>query len=83
MRIYTYKVSGKAPFPVDMLRYDQAFPRHEDQSHLITSEFDPFVAPPTGAVMTVELGGLRPPTFGRWESFGWSADFDSITWVKA
>ncbi len=88
MKIYTYKVSGYAPFPVDMLRHDQAFPKHEDESHLITSEYDwtqldPFMGPPNeGEIMYLELAGLRSPTLRLWSSFGWTVDENSITWMK-
>ena len=77
MRIYRYKVSGRYPFPADMLRYDRAFP---------TDSAEAMMPSPSGMYdgkgMTVELAGLSPPTALRWASFGWAVDEDSITWQK-
>ena len=77
MRIYRYKVSGKYPFPADMLRYDRAFP---------TDSAEAMMPSPSGMYdgkgMTVELAGLSPPTALRWASFGWAVDEDSITGQK-
>ena len=77
MRIYRYKVSGKYPFPADMLRYDRAFP---------TDSAEAMMPSPSGMYdgkgMTVEFAGLSPPTALRWASCGWAVDEDSITWQK-
>ena len=75
MRIYRYTVSGKYPFPADMLRYDRAFPTHSAEAIMPspTGMYD-------GKVITVDLAGLNPPTMFRWYAFGWAVDEDSITW---
>jgi len=70
VKIYNYRVTGFAPFPVDMLRYDQAYPRHESESYKIVT--GNLLTPHPEGVQVIELQGLRYPTEGRWESFGWS-----------
>jgi hypothetical protein len=58
-------VTGWGQFPIDMLRYDRATPASEGDSAAITNSFNR----PRGAI-TVNLLCPRPPTQGRWESFG-------------
>ena len=72
-RMSRYSVEGFAPFPYDMLRYDESWPATESDA---------------GAMERVE-GGLRQsealgptrirlatfsgqPTVERWQSFGWT-----------
>ena len=78
MQIYRYIVRGTYPFPVDMLRYDQAFP---------TDSAEAMTPSPSGMYDSkgrrVELAGLKPPTALRWASCGWAVDEDSITSEKA
>lgn len=62
-----YKVRGAFMFPIDMLRYDNSWPRHESESALIgivdRGEND--------GPVTIELVTIGNPTPARWESFGW------------
>jgi len=64
-----YTVRGPDPFPIDMLRFDRAWPAETDDSAVIqvSIEF------PTGST-EVHLVSDKRPTVGRWESFGWSVE---------
>jgi len=70
---YEYEVSGHGEFPLDMLRYDTAWPAYEAEIHL----FDP--PRPSGTnraeylkPRTIRLRSNRQPTAARWASFGWN-----------
>lgn len=71
MYAFSYKVRGRGPFPLDMLRYDASFPRNESEIYdMAKTGYD--------EVRTITLTTYRPrkfwmPTYGRWESFGWTA----------
>lgn len=68
--IQKFVVRGKLPFPLDMLRYDAAFPRDSDDAIAISTSFDPL----SGSVTVTLNRAALPysyPTFRRWESFGW------------
>ena len=69
--IYRYVVSGFGTFPFDMLRYDAAWPA--DQESTFHMERPPGA---TGnSQRSVKLTSYRPPTPGRWNSFGWQVKF--------
>lgn len=59
-----YQVSGLYPFPVDMLRYDSAWPADSDAVDAITLKRP-------GERVAIQLASHRQPTSERWESFGW------------
>lgn len=61
----TYTVTGTGEFPVDMLRYDQAFPNTGDDARMISA---------TRCIDSVgiTLRSIKPPTVDRWKSFGWA-----------
>jgi len=65
--VVRYRVQGSLPFPIDMLRYDAAWPASETDSNIITSthQYE------NKGLVQVEVRSRRPPTPGRWESFGW------------
>ena len=71
-KTYRYTVAGIGTFPIDMLRYDQAYPDTEQDSGTIYGTLNRRERPDHGNG-TVNLVGLRPPTLGRWQSFGWDA----------
>ena len=58
----TFTVEGSSPFPIDMLRYDLCWPAKADDAAWI---------PRSGSGRHINLKGLKTPTIGRWESFGW------------
>lgn len=64
-----FTVEGRGSFPIDMLRYDSCWPAREG-----TDSFgiEASLRPRSGRdKRKVTLVGLREPTVGRWESFGW------------
>jgi hypothetical protein len=72
-----YKVRGRYPFPIDMLRYDRAYPNTERDSALVgvTDGLCRVAGDATSQPVEITLvcRGLAPhhPTIGRWRSFGW------------
>lgn len=74
----TFKVSGTGTFPIDMLRYDQCWPKTESHDTLaISNSFNPrnIGAPWVITLVTTRASG---PTVDRWASFGWKVDPESI-----
>ena len=71
-RVYTYTVVGQGIFPVDMLRYDLAYPKSEADSLMIERTH----RPRTPGEHRVTLVSSKRPTLGRWASFGW--DIESV-----
>ena len=66
-KLYTYQVEGHGTFPVDMLRYDAAWPRDGVDVTAIENA--------TGRHHhdgRVQLRSYQMPTEERWRSFGWS-----------
>lgn len=57
-------VEGAGEFPLDMLRYDEAFPAAESQSHLLLSS-------PKRRQVSLFSCCQYSPCVGRWKSFGW------------
>lgn len=72
----TYTVTGSGPFPIDMLRYDRCWPRTEGDSRKIIDSFHR-----SRLEFTVELESERPPTDGRWLSFGYKPEVPRGTYV--
>jgi hypothetical protein len=63
----TFTVQGRGQFPTDMLRYDLCWPASGNDSHAIEITYGQGWTAP----YSVTLKGLKLPTTGRWESFGW------------
>ena len=61
--VYHYTVEGKGSFPIDMLRYDAAYPAREEDSYQIAYD--------ERGLRKVNLTSYFAPTPGRWESFMW------------
>jgi hypothetical protein len=69
-KLYAYTVKARmrfSAFPLDMLRYDRAWPDGPDDVLVIGA---PIENRPESDI-TVRLVGVSEPTIGRWESFGW------------
>lgn len=65
MSHYIYRVSGRGEVPRDMLRYDECWGvGRNDRKAIIETD--------AKGVRAITLIGPRPPTTGRWESFGWT-----------
>lgn len=65
---YEFTVTGEGPFPADMLRYDACWPRTQDD---VQASFPGGPRHGVKLPRAVTLRGVKPPTVGRWESFGW------------
>lgn len=59
--LYTYEVRGIGPFPLDMLRYDCAWPVSSEDVQAMAER----------GVRSVKLSSYKPPTADRWASFMW------------
>lgn len=67
-KIASFTVQGRGRFPVDMLRYDSAWPRDGASAESILVSED-------GEARKVRLNlvpGYTYPTRARWSSFGWT-----------
>ena len=61
-----YTVAGTGAFPIDMLRYDAAYPARPEDALSIARTYQE-----QGREIQVTLCSRRAPTVARWESFGW------------
>jgi hypothetical protein len=69
VKVYEYSVVGKGHFPIDMLRYDSAWPaRSEDCMPILLSPDRESYR----EVRTVKVRSHTPPTIDRWRSFMWN-----------
>jgi hypothetical protein len=60
-----FTVEGKGMFPLDMLRYDLCWPAGGGDAAHIGGTYE-------AASRQIRMRGLKPPTVGRWASFGWT-----------
>lgn len=81
---HTYTVTGRWPFPTDMLRYDGSRPATRADRRKIrrlTASY-PSVRRSRTPLVSIDLvipgAGLRRPRTARWESFGWQVPTDGI-----
>tara|TARA_R110002020_G_scaffold32996_3_gene101034 strand:+ start:614 stop:937 length:324 start_codon:yes stop_codon:yes gene_type:complete len=65
--IIAFVVEGSGRFPIDMLRYNQAWPA------TVQAGIDITTTEPHNDLgnRTVRLNATQQPTIGRWASFGW------------
>lgn len=68
-----FLVEGSGPFPLDMLRYDKAFPRTEQDANVAQGSR-------IRRSVTLLSSSLSAPTHARWESFGWKVDGVEVEW---
>jgi len=76
-----FTVKGSWAFPLDMLRYDHCFPTGEGLECISLSIRG--IKPERHQSYSIRLGRWvdrwsQIPTLGRWASFGWYVDADSI-----
>jgi hypothetical protein len=71
--IVSFRVEGRYPFPIDMLRYDRCWPASSDDA----ARIDYSRLPGNREVYIIKLymaadhaGAV--PTAARWSSFGWT-----------
>lgn len=67
-KLYHYRVRFVGQFPIDMLRYDSAWPRNEVDASVIHRSLSERSA--RSERDFAELTSYSLPTAGRWESFG-------------
>ena len=63
---YLYRVQGSGKLPLDMLRYDSAWPADQESVSRMST--------PRGQGeerRTIRLASHHRPTVDRWRSFGW------------
>jgi hypothetical protein len=73
--IYWFTVTGRGLFPIDMLRYDMAWPAtDEDAVKIVGADFgyDGDGAPRHPRSIRLGCAQTHGPTDGRWASFGWT-----------
>jgi hypothetical protein len=71
---FEFTVEGTYPFPTDMLRYDQCWPKREAEDSVQLSEammLRRHTDPDRKRRVTLTTNKFTAPTTGRWESFGW------------
>lgn len=90
--IVTFEVTGRIPFPLDMLRYDSCFPVRGEDAGMIERSFERAQRrevlaelPERCFRVRLEHVGYSPwlPTTGRWESFLWSVDSQTVKAVRS
>ncbi len=71
MKLYKkYTVTGRGPFPLDMLRYDCCWPISVT---ILAASLNP---ENRKEEFSVEMRSNKSPTVDRWNSFGWSVEED-------
>ena len=73
-KIITFTVQGTRPFPLDMLRYDCAWPKTQRDVNVIQGEHLP-LRPRT--VTLQSACGAGKPTVERWATYGWTVTEDA------
>jgi hypothetical protein len=69
--LHEFIVEGTFDFPIDMLRFDRCWPKHEsDDSASIAGSLSRIGR--NFNKRAIKLVGLNEPTVGRWSSFGWT-----------
>lgn len=74
--VYTYYATGRSAFPMDMLRYDEAWPVDVSDAAKLTR--DGVDREEWRATRSVKLCSYKEPTVERWLSFGWSIGIDDL-----
>lgn len=76
-QIYWFTVSGTGLFPIDMLRFDLAWPASSDDAErIVGGDFGYGVGedsvPRDRRSIRLGCANRGGPTIGRWSSFGWT-----------
>ena len=70
-----FTVTGIGPFPMDMLRYDQAWPKTKEDGDTILTTYRPENCLAEFQITLLTDGAFGAgPTTARWESHGWLVD---------
>ncbi len=75
-KVYVYGVTARPgnAFPLDMLRYDRAWPRDQHSVNMLHLAYGADTdEPPTnqGGAVEVQVASNQQPTVARWRTFGW------------
>lgn len=65
--LFRYSVTGRGTFPLDMLRFDCCWPRYQQDTGMLFES----LTEKDRNTRTIHLVGMRGPSIGRWQSFGW------------
>ncbi len=76
MSAVTFTVAGRGQFPVDMLRYDCAWPQGPEDALHITESYHPD-AVFRSWTLTLTSNQSHSPTVARWASFGCTVEVQS------
>lgn len=88
----TFEVTSRVPFPLDMLRYDSCYPVRGEDAGMIELSLERArrreildELPDRIFRVRLEHVGRSPwqPTAGRWSSFLWSVDPDTVKAVRS
>lgn len=71
VKLYDYTVTGSNRFPLDMLRYDHAWPATQGDVTDINLSGNVRSGPDDRAI---RIHSNKAPTVERWASFGWRVD---------
>lgn len=66
---HAFTVTGSGNFPTDMLRYDRCWPRTELDSVKVGIRS---LKAAGEREIRLTSASAKPPTAGRWKSFGWT-----------
>ena len=79
-----FNVVGSISFPMDMLRHDRCFPSTSGDAAVITDSVEEYTqGTKTVTLITYHESKLRTGiTDGRWMSFSWPVDPNSIDTTK-
>lgn len=67
-KLYGYEVTGYGVFPLDMLRYDSAWP-YSSRDVEVIRDYAGTHAAGSRELWRVRLTSISEPTVGRWKSF--------------
>lgn len=65
-----FTVRGRGPFPLSMLRFDEAFPASDEDANKIEESIRMFMK----WEVNLRSNARHAPTVGRWESFNCKVD---------
>ncbi len=78
----TFLITTPFSFPLDMLRYDEAFPLHQTDAAKIQNSQGPHAEPVTVELARYVQNKSDTPTVERWESYGCAVKVTEIQRVR-
>lgn len=73
MWIHEFEVEGSGPFPTDMLRHDECYPKNSESASQIALSYSPGSEGETRKIILKHLNRYKhwKPDREQWKSFGW------------